>query len=95
MRLGIVTGSVTCTVKHPIYDGRRLLLVRPVDPDGRVMGAAFVAIDAVQAGPGDPVIYVDEGNSARTVLQDKGAPARAVIVGIVDRVNRDWPKARS
>ncbi len=91
MKLGVVTGSVTATVKHSIYDGQRLLLVRPVDPEGRAIGSAFAAIDAVQAGPGDPVIYVDEGNSARTVLQDKTAPARAVIVGIVDRVNRDQP----
>lgn len=87
MKLGIVTGSVTATVKHSIYNGRRLLLVRPVDPEGNSIGAAFAAVDSVQAGPGDPVLYVDEGNSARMVLGDKTAPVRAVIVAVVDRVH--------
>ena len=92
MKLAVVTGSVTATVKHSIYEGHRLLLMRSTDPEGNPVGHGFVAVDMVQAGPGDRVIYVEEGNSARTVLKDNMAPVRAVIVGIVDRVTREWPK---
>ncbi len=87
MKIGVVKGSVVASAKHPIYIGHRLLLVEPIDHHGNKSGAGFVAIDQVQAGPGDKVIYVDEGNSARTVLNDPKAPARAVLVAIVDRIN--------
>jgi microcompartment protein CcmK/EutM len=40
----------------------------------------------VQAGAGDRVLVIDEGNGARQILNRKEAPVRAVIVGIVDDV---------
>jgi len=30
---------------------------------------------------------VDEGNSARMIVEDKTAPLRAIIVGIVDHID--------
>ena len=90
MKLGVVTGSVVATVKHRIYDGHRLLLLHPVDPEGNIIGHGIVGIDMVQAGPGDVVIYVEEGNSARTVLKDDTAPVRVVLVAIVDRIDVEW-----
>ena len=87
MQLGIVKGSVTATIKHPIYEGEKLLLVEPVHPNQTKKSASIIAIDRSQAGPGDLVLYVDEGNSARTVLQNNIAPTRTVILGIVDEVS--------
>ncbi len=81
-----VIGSVVATQKHKILEGQKLLLVRPVGIDGNVKGKAVVAIDTVQAGPGDTVLILDEGNSARMILGSKDAPARTVIVGIVDEI---------
>ena len=43
-------------------------------------------IDTVQAGVGDIVLVMDEGNSARTVLENTTAPIRSIIVGIVDEI---------
>ena len=91
MKLARVKGSVVATMKHAIYEGHRLLLVHDVSETGERRGAGFIAIDQVQAGPGDLVLYVEEGNSARTILKDKTAPARAVICAIVDAVQREWP----
>jgi microcompartment protein CcmK/EutM len=45
----------------------------------------------VQAGPGDLVLVLDEGSSARQLLDaEPNGPVRAVIVGIVDAI--DLPK---
>jgi len=87
MFLGRVTGTVVSTIQHPFYFGRRMLLVDRVneklEPDGRYV----IAIDAVDAGAGELVLLIDEGNSARQVTGDPGGPVRAVIVGVVDEVH--------
>jgi microcompartment protein CcmK/EutM len=41
-------------------------------------------VDVVQAGVGDRVLVLDEGNGARQILKREVAPIRAVVVGIVD-----------
>lgn len=89
MTLCLVTGNVVSTVQHPTLEGRKLLLCRPVDPvTGTPAGAELVAIDIVQAGPGDRVLVCDEGNAARLVLADASAPVRTVAVAVVDSVDR-------
>jgi len=89
MKLARIAGNVVATIKHPVYDQARLLLAEPITTAGKVAGNAFILVDAVQAGPGDVVIYVDEGNSARAVLHDVQAPVRAVAVAIVDAIDRE------
>ncbi len=75
------------TVKHPAYLGHPLFVVQPLDELGADAGASFVAIDHVQAGIGDKVLVLTEGNGARQILQQGDqTPIRSVIVGIVDHV---------
>ena len=87
MFLGRVTGTVVSTIQHPFYRGHRMLLVDRLDeklaPDGRYV----IALDSVDAGAGELVLLIDEGNSARQVVGDPNAPVRAVIVGVVDEVH--------
>jgi ethanolamine utilization protein EutN len=83
-----VIGTVVSTVKHEVLQGRKLLLVQPVDPQGGKQGKVLLAVDTVQAGAGDTVLVLDEGNSGRMILGDPSAPVRTVVVGIVDAVNR-------
>ena len=87
MFLGRVTGTVVSTVHHPFYDDRRLLLVDRVDQDLQPDGRYVIALDAVDAGAGELVLCIDEGNSARQVTADPAGPVRAVIVGVVDEVD--------
>jgi ethanolamine utilization protein EutN len=89
MILGKIIGNVVSTQKLEVYIGYKILIVQPVDPDGQSHGRAFLAIDTVQAGSGDTVIVIDEGNSARQIIDDSMAPIRSVIAGIVDAVNKD------
>jgi ethanolamine utilization protein EutN len=86
MILGTVKGEVYSTINHPDYDRRRLLLVDRIRPDGSEDGNYLIAIDAVDAGVGQTVLMIDEGNSGRQVVGLANAPIRSVIIGIVDAI---------
>ena len=89
MMLARVTANVVSTEKHVHYRGLKILVVQPVDPEGKPKGRSFLAVDGVQAGIGDLVLVVDEGGSARAVIADESAlTVRTAICGIVDRVDR-------
>lgn len=88
MRLCRVIGNVVSTVKHPSYSGQILLVVQPIGEDGADIGTSFIAIDRVQAGPGDFVVVLTEGNGVRQILQMGDiVPIRSLVVGVVDRVD--------
>jgi ethanolamine utilization protein EutN len=86
MYIGKVIGTVVSTIKISHLEGRKLLLVDQLDLGGRETGAYDIAVDVVQAGPGDTVMVIDEGNGARQILGLDPGAIRAVIVGIVDEV---------
>ena len=86
MYIGRVVGTVVATIKHEAFYSRKLLLVDRLDLDGEPDGWYDIAVDVVQAGVGDKVLVIDEGNGARQVLRRDPAPVRAVIVGVVDEV---------
>jgi ethanolamine utilization protein EutN len=85
MRLARVRGEVVSTVKHADYEGRTLLLCQPLTPDGRAHGDPVVAIDRAQAGVGDTVLILTEGNGIRQLIGGQ-PPIRSAVVGIVDAV---------
>lgn len=87
MILGKVCGTLHSTINHEYYDGKRILIVDLIDPKGEPTGKYLIAIDTVDAGVGENVLIIDEGNSARQIMDDISAPLRSIIVGIVDQVN--------
>lgn len=87
MRLCQVLGSVTQTMKHPTYHGHKLMVVQPIDATGAGSGNSFLAIDRVQAGPGDRVLIMSEGNGVRQLIGVEQLPIRSLIVAIVDSVD--------
>jgi ethanolamine utilization protein EutN len=90
MYIGRVSGTVVATIKNELYMGRKLLVVDRLNLQGRATQKYDIAVDLVQAGVGDVVLVLDEGNSARQIVgcEPDGA-IRAVIVGIVDEVDID------
>lgn len=86
MFLADVVGTVVSPVQIPILDGEKLLLLRPVDPAGNAMGRTRIGIDRAQAGVGDRVLVLDEGNSARQIFEDPEGAVKTVVVGVVDYV---------
>jgi ethanolamine utilization protein EutN len=87
MILGRVCGAIHSTINHPFYDNRRMLVVDRLDVNGNPTGHYLIAVDVVDAGAGETVLVIDEGNSARQVVGESNAPIRSIIVGIVDRVH--------
>lgn len=87
MRLAKVIGTVVATVKNTSLEGKKMLMVQPVDPYLKPIGEQVVAVDQVQSGEGDLVLLLEEGTSARQILHYDNAPIRCVIVGIVDSVD--------
>ena len=86
MYIGKVIGTVVSTIKISHLEGRKLLLVDQVDLQGQETGYYDIAVDVAQAGPGDTVLVIDEGNGARQILGLDPGAVRAVIVGVVDEV---------
>jgi microcompartment protein CcmK/EutM len=86
MYIGKVIGTVVTTIKISHLDARKLLLVDQLDLQGQETGYYDIAVDVAQAGPGDTVLVIDEGNGARQVLGLDPGAVRAVIVGVVDEV---------
>jgi microcompartment protein CcmK/EutM len=89
VKIGRVAGTVVSTINSPVFDNRRLLQVDLLDLNGAPTGSYLIAVDAVDAGAGETVLVLDEGNSARQVLGAPDAPVRAVVVGIVDELVSD------
>jgi len=87
MILARVVGTVVATRKDERLEGRKLLLCRPVNPQGEFEGSHVVAVDTVGAGFHETVLLVT-GSSAR-MAAGKESPLDSAIVGIVDTVRTD------
>jgi len=86
MFLGRVIGNVVCTIKNSTLEGKKLLLVQPIDRHGRDKGRVIVAVDSVGAGAGE-TIYWCRGREASFPFLPGEPPTEATIVGIVDTIN--------
>ncbi len=86
MIIGRVCGAIYSTINHPFYDNRKLLVIDKIVSPGAEPSGYLIAVDTVGAGVGETVLVVDEGNSARQVVDDDKAPIRSVIVGIIDEI---------
>lgn len=91
MQLARVVGTVVATRKDPRLEGKKLLIVRTVTPDGRDDGNYLVAVDTVDAGFRETVLIV-QGSSARMAAECKDRPVDTAIIGVVDAVHLDEDK---
>lgn len=60
-----------------------MLVIQPLDLEGKASGNYVVAFDAIGAGEGEIVLYAT-GSSARQTPATDGRPADATIFAIVD-----------
>jgi len=88
MILARVVGTVVATRKDPRLEGKKLLVLKPVTPDGKEESGYVVAVDTVGAGFRETVIAVS-GSSARMAEGCRDRPVDTAIVGIVDTVSMD------
>jgi len=83
MILAVVIGTVVASAKSDRTEGLKMLLLQPLDLEGKPKGSYVVAFDAIGAGVGEVVLYVT-GSSARQTPATEGRPADATIFAIVD-----------
>ena len=89
MLIARIIGDVVATQKAPAHDGRKILVVQPLDLDGSDRGGAVLALDSVDAGIGDRVLLVTEGFSAMTAVGRPDSPIDMAVIGVIDAVHLD------
>ena len=87
MIVGRVVGDVVATQKSASHEGRKILMVQPLNLDGTDRGDVVLALDAVDAGIGERVLVVQEGWSAMTAAGRPNSPIDMTVVGIVDHID--------
>jgi ethanolamine utilization protein EutN len=81
-----VVGTVVATRKQEAHEGKKILLIQPLDLENQPVGDVFVALDSVGAGVGDRVLAVQEGFSAMTSVGHVESPIDAAVIGVIDLV---------
>lgn len=87
MQLARVIGTVVATVKNDLLEGRKLLVIQPLDASLKDAGKPMVAIDSVGAGAGE-IVFWCRGREASFPFDPVEVPTDCTIVGIVDTVTR-------
>src|SRR5437588_8748363 len=88
MILARIVGTVVATRKDPRLEGKKLLIVKPISPEGADEPGYLVAVDTVDAGFREIVLVVS-GSSARLAAECKDRPLDSAIIGIVDTISID------
>ncbi|RUL85944.1 EutN/CcmL family microcompartment protein [Tautonia sociabilis] len=83
MQLGRVIGTATSTIKHPTFNGERLLIVQLEGADGRADGDPVLAFDRLGAGRGDRVILTNDGRALQEMI-GRDTPGRWSVIGLPD-----------
>lgn len=86
MYLGRVIGTVVCERKYEGLEGKRLLVVQPLDHRQQAVGPAEVAVDTVSARAGD-LVYLVGSREAALACDPWFVPVDSAIVGHVDSVD--------
>ena len=86
MIIAKVVGNIVATQKQQSHEGKKILLIQPLDLEDRPIGDVVVALDSVDAGIGDRVLAVQEGFSAMTSVGHTESPIDAAVIGVIDLV---------
>lgn len=84
MKFSKVMGTAVCTVKYEGLEGLKLLVVQPLDKALQPEGGLVVAVDVVQAGPGDICVTARAREAALAMPEITFVPVDLTLVGIVD-----------
>jgi len=88
MILAKVIGNVISTMKNKNLVGYKLLLVKEIDLKGEFINKNdALAIDLIDAGIGDTVIIVREGDAVKQILGTSNSPINTMIIAIVDDID--------
>ena len=86
MMLARVVGKVWATAKNDTLDGKKMLVIQPLNARLQPSGKRQIALDAVGAGAGE-LVYWCRGKESSFPWLPAEVPTDCAIVGIVDQVN--------
>lgn len=87
MLLAKIKGNIVSTPKNKFLVGHKLLIVHEIDYNYKFIGKKdLIALDLVDAGVGDIVIIVQEGDAVQQILGHPNAPVNTMIIAVVDNV---------
>jgi microcompartment protein CcmK/EutM len=86
MIIARILGTVVSTQKDERLQGKKLLIVKPINLDGTDQSGYLVAVDTVGAGFHERVIVVG-GSSARMAEGNKDCPVDSAIIGVIDTID--------
>jgi ethanolamine utilization protein EutN len=83
MQLGRVMGTATSTLKHPTFEGERLLIVQLETSNGGPDGEPILVFDRLGARRGDVVLLTNDGGALQEMLGPT-TPGRWSVMGVPD-----------
>jgi microcompartment protein CcmK/EutM len=86
MLIARVIGELVATHKHPSHEGRKVLVVQPLNLDGSDRGDAVLALDAVDAGIGDRILLATDGWAASSATGRPQSPIDMAVIGFIDEI---------
>lgn len=86
MLIGRVIGQLVATHKHPSHEGRKVLIVQPLNLDGSDRGEAVLALDAVDAGVGDRILLSTDGWASSSAAGRPQSPIDMAVIGFIDEI---------
>ena len=87
MFLAKVKGNIVSTQKNKHLVGHKLLITHPIDINGKLIGKNdVIALDNTDAGIGDTVIVVQEGDAVQQILGHNNSPVNTMIIAVVDNI---------
>ena len=88
MFLAKVVGKIVSTTKDEGLNGKKILIIAPIDMNGVTTGKEIVSIDSVGAGIGDQVL-VTEGSVSMYAFGENHIPIDSAIVAIIDTIEQN------
>ncbi|MDP3580367.1 MAG: EutN/CcmL family microcompartment protein [Ignavibacteria bacterium] len=87
MFLARIVGNLVSTPKNKHLIGHKLLLAHAVNEKCELIGNKdVIVLDLVDAGIGDTVIVVQEGDAIQQMLGHADAPVNTMVIAVVDNI---------
>ncbi len=92
MRLGKVIGNVVSTIKHERLKGIKLLVIKPIGPEGDLDGQKIIVADYLNSAAGSLVYWIENGVTICKIMGVQSIPLRGSVVGLVDTIDLESGK---
>jgi ethanolamine utilization protein EutN len=87
MRLAKVIGNAVSVSKHKKLEGIKLLVIRPIDPEGRKVSKPIIVADYLNTAAGSLVFWIEDGATICKWMGRRSIPLRGSITGQVDNID--------